>query len=137
MKKIAIGVALLVVLAAAAVFLFRSSDEEKIENLLKDCAQAAERGDPEGILRHVSRSCRIGEGDYAAVESRVRRELKEPGRLGQLSVGSTIHVIGDEADANVLVRSRILNRDLGEKPFKVKLKREEGDWKIVYVDEVK
>ena len=137
MRKITIGVVLLVLLAAAAVFLFRSSDEEKIENLLKDCARAAEQGDPEGVLRHVSRSCRIAEGDYAAVEARVRRELKEPGRLGQLSVGSTVYVAGDAADASVTVRSRILNRDLGEKPFKVKLKREEGDWKIVEVDELK
>ena len=137
MKKISIGVLLLVALAAAAVFLLRSSAEEKIENLLKECARAAEQGDAEGVLRHVSRSCRIAEGDYAAVGTRVRRELKEPGRLGQLDVGSSIRVGGDEADADVLVRSRVLQRELGEKSFKVKLRREDGRWKIVFVDEVR
>jgi hypothetical protein len=137
MKKLSIGVLGCVAAAAALLFLLRSSDQEKIEKILEECARAAERGDADRLLQHVSPTCRLADGDSSAVATRVRKELREPGRVGALELTSMISVEGEEADAKVHVRSRLMQNVLGETDFKLKLKKEGGEWKIVYVEEVR
>lgn len=135
MKKISIGVALLVALAAAAVFLLRSSEEVKIEKMLQECAQAAERGEAEAILRHLTPTCTMGDSNPDALCARIRREVGALARGTKVDLGVSTTVREDEADVSLHIRVRALQHALGEGDFDLKLKKESGEWKIAKIEE--
>jgi hypothetical protein len=135
-KKIVIGVLAVFGLAVAAVFFFRSSEEEKIDKMLHDCAEAAEKGNAEGILRHLDPSCTLNGSNYQALGDRLRRDLERI-RGASIEIGVVPQVVQDDAEATVHVRVRAAQHLLGEEDVAVKLKRVNGEWKIVRVDEVR
>ncbi len=136
MRKIAIGVAVFVAVAVAAVLLLRSSDEEKIEKMLRACADAAEKGDPEGIIRHLDPACTMGETDYAGFCARIRREIGQV-KGTHIHLGLAAQVEGDEADVSLQVGVHAAMHDLGSTGYKLRVKRIGGEWRIAKVDEVR
>lgn len=136
MKKIVIGVAGVILLAAAAVFFLRSSDEEKIEKMIRECAEAAERGNAEAVLRHVDPACTLNGSNYQSLCDRLRRDIERV-RGAKIEIGVAPQVENEEADATVHVRVRAAQHVLGETEIKLRLKRIAGEWKIVRVDEVR
>ena len=136
MKKIAIGVAAFVAVAVAAVLLLRSGDEEKIEKMLRECADAAEKGDPEGIIRHLDPACALGETDYAGFCARIRREIGQV-KGTRISLGLTTQVEKDEADVSLNVGVRAAMRDVGQAGYRLKVRKSGGAWRILKVDEVR
>lgn len=137
MRKIAIAVAVLVLLAAAAVFLLRSSEEEKIEAMLRECADAAERGDAEGILRHLTPACTLNGTDYATLSARIRKEVGRRDRIGKVELGVSATTGEGQADVKLHVRVRAAQHVLGETDLDLRLKKEGGAWKIAKIDEVR
>jgi hypothetical protein len=135
-KKIAIGVAGFLALAILAVLLLRSSDEVKIEKTLRECADAAERGDPEGIIRHLDPACTLGESDHAAFCARIRREIGQV-RGTRIELGIAATVDRDEATVSLEVGVRAAMRDLGRSGYGLKMRRFDGEWRITRVDEVR
>ena len=136
MKKIAIGVAGVVALAAAALFFLRSSDEEKIEKMLRECADAAEKGDAEGILRHLDPACTFDGSSYSSLCERLRREVERV-RGAKIDIGVASQVANDEADAGLQVSVRAAQHVLAEAKLRLKLRKVGGEWRIVQVDEVR
>lgn len=136
MRKIAIGVGLFVAIATGAVLLLRSSDEEKIEKILRQCADAAQSGDPEGIIRHLDPSCTMGEADYAAFCARIRRDIGQV-RGSRIDLGISSTVERDEARVSLQVGVRAAMHDLGRAGYALTMRRSGGDWKILRVDEIR
>ncbi len=132
--KMVLAVAAVVGLASGALWLFRSSEEEAIEQLLLEGASAAERGDVEEVTRLLSADYRNGTEDRAAAEVRIRRALAQ--QLGQVEVvGAAIQVSGDQAEATCGIRLHALGRELGRFSLRLKLKREPEGWRVVSADE--
>ena len=136
MKKIVIGVVGLVAVAAAAVFLLRSRDEEKIEALLKTCADAAQKGDAEGIIRHLDPGCTWGEQPYSALCDRLRGAVRQAQGM-MIDLGSAISVSGEEGFVTLHVKVHALQHVVGEADVSLRLRKIEGEWKFVRVDEAR
>lgn len=136
MRKIVIGVVALVALAAAAVFLLRSKEEERIEKMLRECGDAAQKGDAAGIIRHLDPECTMNDQKYPALCERLRRETQRAqGMFVDLGVSSLVEK--DEADTSLHVRVRALQNVLGETDVKLKLRKSGGEWRIVRIEEVR
>ena len=136
MRKIAAGVVGILGIAIAAVLLLRSSDEEKIERMLHECGDAAEKGDAEGIIRHLDPACTMGDQDYAAFCARIRRQIGEvKGMKIELGVASQIQK--EEADVTLNVRVHAAMREIGRTGYVLKIRRSAGEWRIARVEEVK
>jgi hypothetical protein len=133
-KKIALGVLGLVALAAAAVFFLRSSDEEKIDQLLKTCAEAAANGDADGILRHLDPSCTLGDQPYPVLCDRIRGAVAQAKGM-RIDLGSAISVNGEEGFVTLRVKVHALQHELGEALVSLRLRNAGGEWKFVRVDE--
>ena len=136
MKKIAAGVAGIVAIAVAAVLLLRSSDEEKIENLLRECGDAAQKGDAETIIRHLDPSCTLGDQPYASLCERLRKHVGEAKGM-RVDLGSAISVSGDEGAVKLHVKVSALQHGIAEGEAALRLKKMAGEWKFVRVDEAR
>jgi hypothetical protein len=135
-KKIVVGVVLLVAAASAVIFLFRTSDEKQIEKLLESCAEAAQKGDAETIIRHLDPSCTMGDQPYSALVDRLRSYVKQAAGM-MVDIGSAISVSGDEGLVKLHVKVHALQHVLGEAEASLKLKKIGGEWKFVRVDEAR
>ena len=132
--KVGAGFGALVLIAVAAVFLLRSSDEQVIEKLREGGLKAAEEGNTEGVIALISPNYRNGDQDYEGICKRIRQAVAQritPARMD----GAAIQVSGDDADCNVkvIVGALQLRREFG---LRLKLKKEHGEWKVVSAEEV-
>lgn len=135
--KVAAGVALLVGVALAAIFLLGSGDEKAIEQLLVEGAAAHSRGDAEAVIALISKSYRTKEDDYEAICKRLR-DVRGTREYPPVEVvGSAIEVSGKEADAHVRVRGRMGPYRGAETGLRLKLRREEGGWKVTAAEEIR
>ncbi len=131
--RVIAGFALLVAVALAFVFLFRTSDEKAIENLLKAGLEAAEGGEEEKVIALISPNYRNGEETRDGIIRRIRKAVKQritPARLK----GSAIQVSGDDAAASLTVEVGMLQYRQ-EFALWLKLRRENGEWKVVAADD--
>jgi hypothetical protein len=131
--KVSLGVAALIVVALAAVFLLSSSDEKAIEKLLEQGLKAAEEGDTEGVVALISQDYKNGEETREGILRRIRQAVSQritPARME----GAAIQVSGDDADASVRVIVGVpqLHREFG---LRLKLRKEQGAWKVTSADE--
>jgi len=133
--KVCLGVALLVGVALAAFFLLSGGGEEAaIEELFLGAADAAGRGESDGVVAIVSRDYRAGGLDYEGIVRKIRANVGPDHRYGRVEVGSAIHVRGEEADADVRVRVG-LGRNAQEALFRVRLRKEAAGWRVVSAEE--
>lgn len=134
--KVTVAALVLVGAAAALVFLFRSSEEEMIEQLLRDGAAAASRQDAESVVGLLSPSFKSSEGDHAWAVGRIRRALAQP--VGQLEVSpGGIQVEGDQASARIRLRAKAGPYSTGEMSFEFRFRKEGGAWKVVSAEEIR
>ncbi len=134
--KVVLAVAVLVAAALALIFLLRSSDEEAIEKLLQDGAEAASRQDADAVISILSKNFKSKEGDYAWAVERVRGVLRQP--VGQLTVSpGGITVEGDEASARVGLKASAGPREIGRTSFEFTFRKENGAWKVFSAEELR
>ncbi len=133
--KVIAGFALLIAAAFAFIFLFRTSDEKAIENLLKAGLEAASEGEEEKVIALISPYYKNGEETRDGIVRRIRNAVKQritPARLK----GSAIQVSGDDADASLTVEVGMLQYRQ-EFALWLKLRRENGEWKVVAADQTR
>ena len=129
--KTILAVAVLILAALVAMFLFASSDEAEIEDLIEIGVKAARRNDPETVIRLVSKDNWQGKESYEEIVERIRQVCEDRRvRVAQLA-GAFVTVHGDEAEATFTVKGRLGPRDLGEAQVRIKLRREKDGWKVV------
>ena len=133
--KVIVGVAVLLGVALAFVFLFRTSDEKAIENLLKGGLEAASEGEEEKVLALISPNYKNGEETREGIVRRIRNAVKQRIRPAKLK-GSAIQVSGDDADASVTVEVGMLQYRQ-EFAIWLKLRRENGEWKVIAADQTR
>ena len=132
--KVSLGVAALIALALAAVFLFSSSDEKVIEKLLEGGLKAAEEGNADGVVALLSPNYRNGDQTYDGIVRRIRQAVSQ--RIAPAKMeGAAIQVSGDDAEASVrvIVGALQLRQEFG---LRLKLKKEGGAWKVTSAEEV-
>lgn len=131
--KVCLGVAALIGIAFAAIFLFSSSEEKAIQKLLEDGLKAAEAGDAEGVIALLSPNYRNGEQTYDHIVRRIRGAVQQSIKPARMD-GAAIQVSGDDADAStrVIVGYGQFQRSFG---LKLKLKKENGAWKVTSAEE--
>src|SRR5579862_5416482 len=122
------GFVLLIVLALSAIFLFRTSDERAIEQLLAGGLRAAEAGDTEGVIALISPDYKNGEETRDSILRKIRQAVSQrlsPARME----GAAIQVSGEDAEANVtvVVGALQMRRDFG---LRLRLRKEHGGWKV-------
>jgi len=132
--KVGGGVAALILVAIAAIFLLSSSEEKVIQKQLEGGLQAAEEGNAEGVIALLSPNYRNGEQTYDGIVKRIRQAVSQritPARMD----GAAIQVSGDDAEANVkvIVGALQLRQEFG---LRLKLKKENGEWKVTSAEEV-
>ena len=132
--KVGAGFGALVLIAVAAVFLLRSSDEQVIEKLLESGLKAAEEGNTEGVIALISPNYKNGDQTYDGICKRIRQAVAQRITPAKMD-GAAIQVSGDDADANVkvVVGALQLRREFG---LRLKFKKEHGEWKVVSAEEV-
>lgn len=133
--KVCLGVAALIALALAAIFLFSSSEEKAIQKLLEEGLKAAEAGDAEGVIALLSPSYKNEDETYADICRRIRAAVGQ--RIGPAKMeGAAIQVSGDDADASarVIVGALQFRRSFG---LRLKLRKENGAWKVTSAEEAR
>jgi hypothetical protein len=133
--KVIAGFALLLAVALAFIFLFRTSDEKAIESLLKAGLEAASEGEEEKVIALISPNYKNGEETRDGIVRRIRNAVKQrinPARLK----GSAIQVSGDDADASMTIEVGILQYRQ-EFALWLKLRRENGQWKVIAADQTR
>lgn len=133
--KVILGVAVLLGVALAFVFLFRTSDEKAIENLLKGGLEAASEGEEEKVIALISPNYKNGEETREGIVRRIRNAVKQRIQPARLK-GSAIQVSGDDADASVTVEVGI-PQFRQEFAIWMKLRRESGEWKVIAADQTR
>jgi len=131
--KIISGFALLIVVALTVIFLFRTTDEKAIEQLLEKGLKAAEAGDAEGVVALVSPDYKNGDETRDSIVRKIRQAVSQrisPARMD----GAAIQVSGEDAEASVkvIIGALQLRREFG---LRLKLKKENGEWKVTSADE--
>ena len=122
------------VLAVAAMFLLRSSEEEKIMKLLEEGVAAASRKDPEGVIQWVSLEYRNENEDYDAVTKRIRQKVSAADTPPLHLLGAAITLDGEEAVALVTIEARLGPYKGGKMRLHLKLGKEEGEWRITWAE---
>jgi len=132
--KVAGGVGALILIAVVAVFLLSSSEEKVIQKRLEDGLKAAEEGNAEGVISLVSPNYKNGEQTYDGIVRRIRMAVSQRIRPAKMD-GAAIQVSGDDAEANikVVVGALQLRQEFG---LRLKLKKEQGQWKVTSAEEV-
>ena len=133
--KVIGGFVALLLVALGFVFLFRTSDEKAIENLLKGGLEAASEGEEEKVLALISPNYKNGEETREGIVRRIRNAVKQRIRPAKLK-GSAIQVSGDDADASVTVEVGMLQYRQ-EFAIWLKLRRENGEWKVIAADQTR
>jgi len=134
--KVVAAAAVVLSVAFGLVFLLRSSDEEAIEELLREGARAASLQDAAAVEALLSKSFRSSEGDYDWAVRRIRRALAQP--AGQIEAApGPIQIQGEEASARVRLRAKAGPYGVGEADFDFRFRKESGAWKVVSAEEVK
>jgi len=131
--KVIGGFALLIVVALTVIFLFRTTDEKAIEQLLEKGLKAAEAGDAEGVVALVSPDYKNGDETRDSIVRKIRQAVSQrisPARMD----GAAIQVSGEDAEASVkvIIGALQLRREFG---LRLKLKKENGEWKVTSADE--
>ncbi|HLY12320.1 MAG TPA: hypothetical protein VKW04_23665 [Planctomycetota bacterium] len=132
--KVIGGFVALILVALAVIFLFRTSDEKAIEQLLAKGLSAAEAGDAEGVIALISPHYANGEETRESVIRKIRQAVNQrltPAKLG----GAAIQVSGDDAEAaiTVILGALQLRREIG---LRLKLRKEPGGWRVTSADPV-
>ena len=133
--KVIAGFALLLAAALAFIFLFRTSDEKAIENLLKAGLEAASDGDEEKVIALISPNYKNGEETRDAIIHRIRNAVKQRITPAKLK-GAAIQVSGDDADASMTIEVGMLQYRQ-EFALWLKLRRENGQWKVIAADQTR
>jgi hypothetical protein len=131
--KVIGGFVLLLAVALAFIFLFRTTDEKAIEKLLEKGLAAAEAGDAEGVIALISPSYKNGDETRDRVAHKIRQAVGQRLPFPKLE-GAAIQVSGEDAEASarVVVGPPQLRRSFG---LRLKLKKESGDWKVTSAQE--
>ena len=130
--KVIGGFVLLILAALAVIFLFRTTDEKAIEQLLEKGLKAADAGDAEGVIALISPNYKNGDETRDAVVRKIRQAVNQ--RLpGARKEGAAIQVSGEDAEASVkvIVGYAQVKREFG---LRLKLKKENGEWKVTSAD---
>ncbi len=131
--KVIGGFVAVLFVALAVIFLFRTTDEKAIEQLLEAGLKAADAGDAEGVIALISPNYKNGDETRDSVVRKIRQAVAQ--RLpGARKEGAAIQVSGDDADANVKVIVGLgqLRREFG---LKLHLRKEDGVWKVTSAEE--
>jgi len=131
--KVIGGFALLIVVALTVIFLFRTTDEKAIEQLLEKGLKAAEAGDAEGVASLLSPDYKNGDETRDSIVRKIGQAVSQrisPARMD----GAAIQVSGEEAEASVkiIIGALQLRREIG---LHLKLKKQNGEWKVTSADE--
>ena len=131
--KVIGGFVAVLLVALAVIFLFRTTDEKAIEQLLEAGLKAAEAGDAEGVIALISPNYKNGEETRDSIVRKIRQAVNQritPAKLG----GAAIQVSGDDADANVkvVIGALQLRREFG---LTLKLRKENGVWKVTSAED--
>jgi len=131
--KVILAVAALIGIAIAALFLFSSSDEKAIQQMLEGALKAAEEGNEEGVIAVVSPNYRNGEQTRDHIIARIRAVVPHRVRPATMK-GAAIQVSGEEAHASVRVEVGALQyrRSFG---LNLALKKENGVWMVTSAQE--
>lgn len=131
--KAILAFVVIILLALAAMFLFRSSDEKEIEKLLLKGVEAAEAGDTEGVIALISKDYKNGDETRESVVRKIRQAVNQRITPAKLD-GTVIQVSGDAADATckVIVGALQLKRSFA---LHLKFKREGNTWKVTSAEE--
>jgi hypothetical protein len=131
--KVTLGVAALIGIAIAAIFLFSSSEEKAIQSVLEGALKAAEAGDAEGVIAVVSPDYRRESETREDLVRRIRAAVSQ--RISPAKMdGAAIQVSGDDAHASVrvVIGALQLRRSFG---LKLSLKKEHGVWKVTSAEQ--
>jgi len=131
--KVIGGFALLIVVALTVIFLFRTTDEKAIEQLLEKGLKAAEAGDAEGVASLLSPDYKNGDETRDSIVRKIGQAVSQrisPARMD----GAAIQVSGEEAEASVkiIIGALQLRLEIG---LHLKLKKQNGEWKVTSADE--
>ena len=131
--KVIGGFVLLIAVALTVIFLFRTTDEKAIEQLLEKGLKAAEAGDAEGVVALLSPNYRNGDETRDSIVRKIRQAVGQrisPARMD----GAAIQISGEDAEASVkvIIGALQLRREFG---LRLKLKKESGEWKVTSADE--
>jgi len=131
--KAILAFAVIILLAFAAMVLFRSSDEKDIEKILQKGLAAAEAGDTEGVVALISKDYKNGDETRESVIRKIRQAVGQRITPAKMD-GAVIQVSGDDADANlkIVIGALQLRREFG---LHLKLKREGSTWKVTAAEE--
>lgn len=131
--KAILAFVVILLLALAAMFLFRSSDEKEIEKLLQKGVEAAEAGDAEGVIALISKDYKRGDETRESIIHKIRQAVNQRITPAKLD-GAAIQVSGDDADASckVVVGALQLKRAFA---LHLKLRREGNTWKVTSAEE--
>jgi len=132
--KVSAAVGAIILAALAAVFLLSSSDEKVIQKLLEGGLKAAEEGNAEGVIALISENYQNGDEKREGIVRKIRHAVAQritPARME----GAAIQVSGDDADASarVIVGALQFKREFG---LRLKLRKENGAWKVTSAEEV-
>ncbi len=133
--KVCLGVAALIAIAFAAIFLFSSSEEKAIQELLEEGLKAAEAGDAGGVIALLSPNYKNEDETYNDICRRIRGAVGQ--RISPAKMdGAAIQVSGDDADASVRVTVGALQfrRSFA---LRLKLRKENGVWKVTAAEEAR
>jgi hypothetical protein len=131
--KAILAFAVIILLALAAMLLFRSSDEKDIEKILEKGLAAAEAGDAEGVVALISADYRNGDETREMVVRKIRQAVGQ--RISPAKMdGAVIQVSGDDADATlkIVIGALQLRRAFG---LHLTLKREGKTWRVTSAEE--
>lgn len=126
------------VMGGALLFIlfFRTSDEAAIEAMLRDGAEAAQRADADAVVAMVSTSFKSTKGEYAWAVERIRHMLqRSPGQIEVL--GCAVQVDGETAQATINLRGYLMKNELWRAGFDLRLRKEDGAWKVVSAEELR
>ena len=135
--KIIIGVVLLLIVAMSVVFLSGGGGED-IQAFLDKGLVAAKNGDEETLVGMLSKSYQSGEEDYERMAGRLRAMFSEPRAETLTLVGvPSISVHDDQADVGITIKAHVGPRILREGNFRLTLQKEEREWKVTSVEELR
>jgi hypothetical protein len=128
--KIIAGFVAVLLVALAVLFLFRTTDEKAIEQLLETGLKAAEAGDAEGVIALISPNYRNGD----ETRDSIARKTVAQRLPGARKEGAAIQVSGEDAEANVKVIVGLgqLKREFA---LKLQLRKENGVWKVTSAED--
>jgi len=135
--KVVAGVGLVMGAALVFILFFRTSDEAAIEALLREGAEAAQKADADGVIAMLSTSFKSSAGDHAWAAQRIRNALtRSPGFIEVL--GCAVQVLDEEsAQASIRLRGYVGKNELWRAGFDLRLRKEEGGWKVTSAEELR